>query len=140
MIGPDRTHTLDSPVGTPIIDRIDIQDSPAETQTTDRIDIRNSPAGTITIDRIEILGSLVGTNPGPDTTKGLPAGDSQHHVSGLHLQTGMDRGPTIDLSRSLLVDQGHPDTTPIQDKVGHPTGRTVQTGTVPCPLGTPTLT
>ena len=53
MIGPDRTHTLDSPVGTPIIDRIDIQDSPAETPTIDRIDIRDSPAGTITIDRID---------------------------------------------------------------------------------------
>ncbi len=139
MIGPDRTDTLDSPVGTPIIDRIDILDSPAETQTTDRIDIRDSPAGTTTIDRIEIPGSLAGTSPGPDTTKGLPVGDSQHHVSGLYLETGMDRGPTIDLSRSLLVDQGHPDTIPMQDKVGHPTGRTVQTGTVPCPLGTPTL-
>ncbi len=45
----------------------------------------------------------------------------------------------IDRSQSLLVDQGHPDIIPIQDKVGHPTERTGRTGTVPCPQGTPTL-
>ena len=139
MIGPDRTDIRGSPVGTPIIDRIDIQDSPAETPTIDRIDIRDSPAGTITIDRIEIPGSLAGTSPGPDTTKGLPAGDSQHHASGLHLETGVDRGLPIDHSQNPLIDQNHLDTTLIRGKVGHPTGQTGQTGTVPCPPGTPTL-
>ncbi len=51
----------------------------------------------------------------------------------------VDRGLIIDRSQNLLVDQGHPDTIPIQDKVGHPTEQTVRTGTVPCPPGTPTL-
>jgi hypothetical protein len=51
----------------------------------------------------------------------------------------VDRGPITDRSQSLLGDQGHPDTTPIQDKVGHPTELTDRTGTVPCPQGTPTL-
>ena len=139
MLVLDRTDIRGSPVGTPIIDRIDIQDSPAETPTIDRIDIRDSPAGTITIDRVDIPGSLAGTSLGPDTTKGLPAGDSQHHASGLRLETGVDRGLTIDHSQNPLVDQGHLDTTQTQGKVGHPTGRTVQTGTVPCPPGIPTL-
>ena len=124
MLIPDRTDTKGSPVGTP---------------TTDRIDIRDSPVGMLTTDRIDTLGSLAGISLDLDTTKGLPVGDSQHLASGLHLETGVDKGLTIDRSRSLLVDLGHPDTIPTLDKVGHPTGRTVQTGTVPCPPGTPTL-
>ncbi len=122
-----------------VLDRTDTRGSPVGTPTTDRIDIQDSPAGILTTDRIDIRGSLAGISQGLDTTKGLPVGDSQHHDSGLHLETGLDRGLTIDHSRSLLVDLGHPDTTPIRDKVGHPTGQTIQTGTVLCPLETPTL-
>jgi hypothetical protein len=124
MLVLDRTDTRGSPVGTPTIDRIDIQDS---------------PAGILTIDRIDIQGSLAGISLGLDTIKGLPAGDSQHLDSGLHLETGVDRGLTIDHSQNPLVGRNHLDTTLIRGKVGHPTGRTVQTGIVPCPPGTPTL-
>ena len=122
-----------------VLDRTDTKGSPVGTPTTDRIDIRDSPVGTLIIDRIDILGSLAGISLDLDTTKGLLAGDSQHLASGLHLETGVDRGLTIDHSQSLLVDQGRPDIIPILDKVGHPTEQTVRTGTVPCPLGTPTL-
>ncbi len=122
-----------------VLDRTDTRGSPVGTPTTDRIDIPDSPAGILTTDRIDIRGNLAGISLGLDTIKGLPVGDSQYHVSGLHLETGVDRGLTIDHNRSLLVDQGHPDTTPIRDKVGHPTGQTVRTGTVPCPPETPTL-
>ena len=122
-----------------IIDRTDIRGSPVGTPITDRIEIRDSPVGTPTIDRIDIRGNLAEISLGLNTIKGHPVGDSQHLDSGLHLETGADRGLTIDHSLNPLVDQGHPDTTPIQDKEGHPTGRTVQTGTAPCPPGTPTL-
>ncbi len=122
-----------------VLDRTDIKGSPVGTPTTDRIGIRDSPVGILITDRIDILGSPAGIRLDLDTTKGLPVGDSQHLASGLHLETGVDRGLTIDRSQSLLVDQGHPDITPTLDKVGHPTGQTVQTGTVPCPPGTPTL-
>jgi hypothetical protein len=122
-----------------VLDRTDTKGSPVGTPTTDRIDIQDSPAGMLTTDRIDILGSLVGISLDLDTIKGLPVGDSQHLASGLHLEIGVDRGLTIDRSQSLLVDQGHPDIVPIQDKVGHPTEQTVLTGTVPCPPGTPTL-
>ena len=124
MLVLDRTDTRGSPVGTPI---------------TDRIDIPDSPAGILTTDRIDILGSLAGISLDLDTIKGLPVGDSQHLDSGLHLETGADRGLTIDHSQSLLVDLGHPDIVPIRDKVGHPTEQTGRTGTVPCPPETPTL-
>ena len=124
MLVLDRTDTKGSPVGTPI---------------TDRIDIPDSPAGILTTDRIDIQGSLAGISPDLDTIKGLPVGDSQHHASGLHLETGVDRGLTIDHSRNPLVGQNHLDTTLIRGKVGHPTGQTIQTGTAPCPPGTPTL-
>ncbi len=122
-----------------VLDRTDTKGSPVGTPTTDRIDIRDSPVGILTTDRIDILGSLAGISLDLDTVKGLPVGDSQHLASGLHLETGVDRGLTIDRSQSLLVDQGHPDITPIRDKVGHPTKQTVRTGTVPCLPGTPTL-
>ena len=121
------------------MDRIDILGSPVGMLVLDRKDIKGSPVGTPTIDRIDIQGSLAGVSLGLDTTKGLPAGDSQHRASGLHQETGADRGPTIDHSQNPLAGQSHLDTTLTRDKVGHPTGRTVQTGTVPCPLGTPTL-
>ena len=120
----DRTDIKGSPVGTPTIDRIDIQDSPAGNRITDRIDTRGSPAG---------------TPLGLDTIKGLPAGDSQDHALGLHLETVVDRGLPTDRSRNPLTGQNPLDTILIQGKVGHPTGQTVQTGTVPCPPGTPTL-
>jgi len=122
-----------------VLDRTDTRGSPVGTPTTDRIDIPDSPAGILTTDRIDIQGSLAGISLDLDTIKGLPAGDSQHLDSGLHLEIGADRGLTIDHSLNPLVGQGHPDTTPIRDKVGHPTGQTVQTGTAPCPPGTPTL-
>ena len=122
-----------------VLDRTDTRGSPVGTPTTDRIDIPDSPAGILTIDRIDILGSLAGISLDLDTIKGLPVGDSQHHASGLHLETGVDRGLTIDHSQNPLVGQNHLDTTLIRGKVGHPTGQTVQTGTVPCPPGTPTL-
>ena len=122
-----------------VLDRTDTKGSPVGTPTTDRIDIRDSPVGMQTTDRIDTLGSLAGISLDLDTTKGLPVGDSQHLASGLHLETEVDRGLIIDRSQSLLVDQGHPDIIPIQDKVGHPTEQTVRTGTVPCPPGTPTL-
>ena len=124
MLVPDRTDTKGSPVGTP---------------TTDRIDIRDSPVGMPTTGRIDTLGSLAGISLDLDTIRGIPVGDSQHLASGLHLETGVDRDLAIDCSQSLLVDQGPPDIIPTLDKVGHPTGRTVQTGTVPCPPGTLTL-
>ena len=124
MLVLDRTDIKGSPVGTPTIDRIDIQDSPAGNRITDRIDTRGSPAG---------------TPLGLDTIKGLPAGDSQDHASGLHLETGADRGPPTDHNQNPLTDQNPLDTTLTPGKVGHPTGRTVQTGTVPCQPGTPTL-
>ncbi len=88
-----------------------------------RTDIRDSPVGMQTTDRIDTLGSLAGISLDLDTTKGLPVGDSQHLASGLHLETEVDRGLIIDRSQNLLVDQGHPDIIPIQDKVGHPTER-----------------
>jgi hypothetical protein len=122
-----------------VLDRTDIKGSPVGTPTTDRIDIQGSPVGMLTTDRTDTLGSLAGISLDLDTTKGLPAEDSQHLASGLHLETGVDRGLIIDHSQSLLVDQGHPDIIPILDKVGHPTEQTVRTGTVPCPPGTPTL-
>jgi len=123
----------------PALDRIDIKGSPVGTPTIDRIDIRDSPVGMPTTDRIDILGSPAGISLDLDTIKGLPVGDSQHLASGLHLETGVDKGLTIDRSQSLLVDLGHPDIILIQDKVGHPTEQTGRTGTVPCPPGTPTL-
>ena len=122
-----------------VLDRTDIKGSPVGTPTIDRIDIRDSPAGILTIDRIDIQGSLAGISLGLDTIKGLTAGDSQHLDSGLHLETGVDRGLPIDHSQNPLIDQNHLDTTLIRGKVGHPTGQTVLTGTVPCPPGTPTL-
>ncbi len=115
---------LGSPVGTLVLDRTDIKGSPVGTPATDRIDTRGSPAG---------------TPLGLDTTKGPPAGDSQDHVLGLHLETGVDRGLPTDHSRNLLTGQNLLDTILIPGKVGHPTERTVQTGTAPCPPGTPTL-
>ncbi len=121
------------------LDRTDIKGSPVGTPTTDRIDIRDSPAGIPILDRIDIQGSLAEISLGLDTIKGPPVGDSQHLDSGLHLETGADRGLTIDHSQNPLVDQSHLDTTLIRGKVGHPTGQTVQTGTVPCPPGTLTL-
>jgi hypothetical protein len=105
----------------------------------DRTDIKGSPVGTPAIDRIDTRGSPAGTPPDPDTIKGLPAGDSQDHVLGLHLETGVDRGLPTDHSRNPLTGQNPLDTVPTPGKVGHPTGRTVQTGRVPCPPGTPTL-
>ncbi len=122
-----------------VLDRTDTKGSPVGILTTDRIDIPDNPAGILTTDRIDIQGSLAGISLDLDTIKGLPVGDSQHLDSGLHLETGANRGLTIDHSLNPLVDQGHPDTTPIRDKVEHPTGQTVQTGTVPCPPETPTL-
>ena len=122
-----------------VLDRTDIRGSPAGTPVTDRIDIRDSPVGIPTIDRIDIRGNLAEISLGLDTIKGLPAGDSQDHALGLHLKTGADRGPPTDHSRNPLTDQIPLDTTLIPGKVGHPTGRTVQTGTVPCPPGTPIL-
>ena len=124
MLVLDRTDIKGSPVGTPTIDRIDIQDSPAGNRITDRIDTRGSPAGT----PLDL-----------DTTKGLPVEDSQNHALGLHQETGADRGPLIDHSRNPLTGQNPLDTILIRGKVGHPTGQTVQTGTVPFPPGTPTL-
>ncbi len=124
MLVLDRTDIKGSPVGTPTIDRIDIQDSPAGNRITDRIDTRGSPAG---------------TPPDLDTIKGLPAGDSQDHASGLHLETGADKGQPTDHSLNRPTGQNPLDTILIRGKVGHPTGQTVQTGTVPCPPGTPTL-
>ena len=105
----------------------------------DRTDTRGSPVGTPTTDRIDIRDSPAGTPLGLDTIKGLPAGDSQDHASGLHLETGADRGPPTDHSQKPLTDQNPLDIILIPGKVGHPTGQTVQTGTVPCPPGTPTL-
>ena len=118
---------------------LDILGSPVGTLVLDRTDIKGSPVGTPAIDRIDTRGSPAGTPLDLDTIKGLPVGDSQHHASGLHLETEVDRGLTIDHSQNPLIDQNHLDTTLIRGKVGHPTGQTVQTGTVPCPPGTPTL-
>jgi hypothetical protein len=122
-----------------VLDKTDIRGSPVGTPVTDRIDIRDSPVGIPTIDRIDIRGNLAEISLGLDTIRGHPVGDSQHLDSGLHLEIGADRGLTIDHSLNPLVDQGHPDITPIQGKVGHPTERTDRTGTVPCPPETPTL-
>ncbi len=122
-----------------VLDRTDIRGSPVGNPTIDRIDILDSPAGILTTDRIDIRGSQAGISLGLDTIKGLPAGDSQHHASGLHLETGVDRGLPTDHSQNPLIDQNPLDTTLIPGKVGHPTGQTVQTGTVPCPPETLTL-
>ncbi len=89
--------------------------------------------------RIDTRGSPAGTPLDPDTIKGLPVGDSQDHALGLHLETGADRGLPTDHSRNPLTDQNPLDTILIPGKVGHPTGRIAQTGTAPCPPGTPTL-
>ena len=123
----------------PALDRIDIKGSPVGTPTIDRIDIRDSPVGMPTTDRIDILGSPAGISLDLDTIKGLPAGDSQHHATGLHLETGVDIGLPTDHNQNPLIDQNPLDTTLIPGKVGHPTGQTVQTGTVPCPPETLTL-
>ena len=105
----------------------------------DRTDIKGSPVGTPAIDRIDTRGSPAGTPLDLDTIKGLPAGDSQDHALGLHLETEVDRGLPTDRSRNLLTGQNPLDTILIPGKVGNPTERTVQTGTAPCPQGTPTL-
>ena len=105
----------------------------------DRTDIKGSPVGTPAIDRIDTRGSPAGTPLDLDTIKGLPVGDSQDHASELHLETEVDRGLPTDHSRNPLTGQNPLDTILIPGKVGHPTGRTVQIGTAPCPRGTPTL-
>ena len=105
----------------------------------DRTDIKGSPVGTPAIDRIDTRGSPAGTPLDLDTIKGLPAGDNQDHALGPHLETEVDRGPPTDRSRNPLTGQNPLDTILIPGKVGHSTGPTVQTGTVPCPPGTPTL-
>ena len=122
-----------------VLDRTDTKGSPVGTPTTDRIDIRDSPVGMLTTDRIDILGSLAGISLDLDTIKGLPAGDSQDHALGLHLETEVDRGLPTDRSRNLLTGHNPLDTILIPGKVGNPTERTVQTRTAPCPQGTPTL-
>ena len=105
----------------------------------DRTDTKGSPVGTPATDRIDTRGSPAGTPLDLDTIKGLPAGDSQDHALGLHLETEVDRDLLTGLSRSPLTGQNPLDTILIPGKVGHPIGQIVLIGTAPCPPGTPTL-